>query len=134
MLEHLKRNRPIAILLDQNVDWYEGVFVKFFGEWACTNKGLAILARKTGAPVVPVFLVRKAEGGYRLVFEPEVALPRSGDKIKDIEESTAIFTRIIERYVRQHPDHWLWFHKRWKTRPTCRLEITAQNFGRSKDS
>ena len=116
-----KENKVIGILLDQNVDWYEGVFVPFLGKSACTNKGLALVALRTGSPVIPAFSVRQSDGRYRVVFGDEVPLLRTGDKIKDIEENTALFTQIIEKYVRQYPDQWFWFHKRWKTRPLCPL-------------
>jgi len=121
LLAAKKENKVIGILLDQNVDWYEGVFVPFLGKSACTNKGLALVALRTGSPVIPVFSVRQPDGRYRVVFEDEVPLLRTGDKIKDTEENTALFTQIIEKYVRQYPDQWFWFHKRWKTRPLCPL-------------
>jgi Kdo2-lipid IVA lauroyltransferase/acyltransferase len=121
LLAAKKENKVIGILLDQNVDWYEGVFVPFLGKSACTNKGLALIALRTGSPVIPVFSVRQSDGRYRVVFGDEVPLLRTGDKIKDTEENTALFTRIIEKYVRQYPDQWFWFHKRWKTRPFCPL-------------
>jgi KDO2-lipid IV(A) lauroyltransferase len=119
LLTVLKENKLVGILLDQNVDWYEGVYVPFFGRWACTNKGLALLALKTGTPVVPTFPVRQKDGRYKVIFEKEVELRRTGDKIKDIEDNTEIFTSIIEKYVRRYPDHWFWFHKRWKTKNYC---------------
>ncbi len=114
-----KENRVIGILLDQNVAWYEGVFVPFLGKPACTNKGLALVALRTGSPVIPIFSVRQPDGRYRIIFEDEVVLKRTGDKIKDTEENTALFNQIIEKYVRRYPEHWFWFHKRWKTRPYC---------------
>jgi KDO2-lipid IV(A) lauroyltransferase len=117
-----KENKVIGILLDQNVDWYEGVFVPFMGRPACTNKGLALVALRTGSPVVPIFSIREPDGRYRIIFEDEVPLKRTGDKIKDTEENTAQFTQIIEKYVRKYPDHWFWFHKRWKTQPYCELD------------
>jgi len=114
-----KENKVIGILLDQNVAWYEGVFVPFLDKPACTNKGLALVSLRTGSPVVPIFSVRQPDGRYRITFEDEVVLKRTGDKISDVEENTAIFNQIIEKYVRRHPDQWFWFHKRWKTRPDC---------------
>ncbi len=121
LLAAKKGNKVIGILLDQNVDWYEGVFVPFLGKSACTNKGLALIALRTGSPVIPAFSARQSDGRYRVVFEDEVSLVRTGDKIKDIEENTALFTQIIGKYVGQYPDQWFWFHKRWKTRPYCPL-------------
>ena len=112
----LKRNKMLGIFLDQNVDWYEGVFIPFFGRWACTNKGLALIARKTGTPVIPVFTARERNGRHRLIFEKEIELRKTKDKIRDVEDNTALFTATIERYVRKYPDQWLWFHRRWKTK------------------
>jgi KDO2-lipid IV(A) lauroyltransferase len=121
ILMSLRQNKAVGILLDQNVDWYDGVFVKFLGRWACTNKGLALLAMKTGAPVIPTFAVKQADGRYRLIFEKEVRLIDTGDKTRDVEENTALFTGILEKYIRRYPDHWFWFHMRWKTLPYCKL-------------
>jgi len=121
LLAAKKENKAIGILLDQNVDWYEGVFVPFLGKLACTNKGLALVALRTGSPVISAFSVRQPDGRFRIVFGDEVPLLRTGDKIKDIEDNTALFTQIIEKYVSRYPDQWFWFHKRWKTRPFCPL-------------
>jgi KDO2-lipid IV(A) lauroyltransferase len=117
ILRLLRQGEGIAILVDQNVDWYEGVFVPFFKERACTSKALATLALRTGAAVLPIYNFRHADGRYEAVFEPEVQLIRTGDSISDIEENTALFNRIIEGYVRAHPEQWFWLHQRWKTRP-----------------
>ncbi len=117
ILRLLKAGETVGILLDQNMAWQEGVFVDFFGEAACTNTGMALLARKTGSPVLPVFNIRGKDGRYRVIIEPEVPLARTENKDLDILTNTEVFTRIIERYVRDTPDHWLWVHQRWKTRP-----------------
>lgn len=117
ILRLLKGGELVGILLDQNMAWQEGVFVDFFGEKACTNTGMALLALKTEAPVVPAFNIRQRDGRYRVIIEPEVPLIRTGDKENDVMENTQRFTQIIERYVRDYPDHWLWMHQRWKTRP-----------------
>ncbi|MFH1490804.1 MAG: lysophospholipid acyltransferase family protein, partial [Pseudomonadota bacterium] len=106
----LKEKKVLGILLDQNVDWYEGVFVNFFGRPAATNKGLALMALKTGAPIIPTFSARQRDGRFRIIFEREVELIRTGDKERDVEDNTALFTRIIEGYVRKYPDQWFWFH------------------------
>ena len=119
LLMGTRKNKAMGILLDQNVDWYEGVFVPFLGQPACTNKGLALITMKTGTPVIPVFSVRQADGRYRVVFEEEVALIHSESKLSDTEENTALFNRIIDKYIRWYPEQWFWFHKRWKTRYSC---------------
>lgn len=110
----LKKGESIGFLLDQNVSGRSGVFVPFFGQPASTNKGLAVIALRTGAPVVPVFIVRGGSG-HRVVFEKEIALVRTGNLEKDIVENTARFTGVIESQIRRYPDHWLWMHRRWKT-------------------
>jgi KDO2-lipid IV(A) lauroyltransferase len=117
ILRLLKREEHVGILLDQNMAWQEGVFVDFFGEAACTNTGMALLALKTGAAVLPAFNVRTQDGRYRVIIEPEVPLIRTGNKNTDVFQNTQLFTKIIERYIRDYPDHWLWVHQRWKTRP-----------------
>ncbi len=118
VLKVLAANGTVGVLADQNTLPAEGVFVDFFGVPASTTAGLARFALHTGAAVVPVFLhwdktVRK----YRLCFEPQVELVRSGDENSDIPENTQRFTRVIEAYVRRYPDQWLWLHRRWMTRP-----------------
>lgn len=115
MLHRLKDNGIIGILIDQNVAWYEGVFVDFFGRPACTTDGLALLALHTEAPVMPTFLIREARGRYRLVIGDEVEIVKTGDREADVRVNTQNLTRIIEDMVRRYPDQWLWIHQRWKT-------------------
>jgi KDO2-lipid IV(A) lauroyltransferase len=117
ILRLLREGEVVGILLDQNMAWHEGVFVNFFGELACTNMGMALLALKTGAAVLPVFNVRQPDGSYRVIIEQELPLIRTGNRDLEIEKNTEVFTRVIERYVNDYPDHWLWLHQRWKTRP-----------------
>jgi len=121
VLRFLRQGKSLALLIDQNVDWYEGVFVPFFNEIACTSKALATLALRTGVPVLSIYNFRHSDGRYETVFEPEVQLIRTGDSVADIEENTALFNRIIEGYVRKHPEQWFWLHQRWKTRPQTPL-------------
>jgi KDO2-lipid IV(A) lauroyltransferase len=118
MLSILRDGGTIGVLIDQNTSLEEGVFVDFFGVPACTTTGLARIALRTSAPVVPGFLywdenLRK----YRLRFEPEIPLVRTGDEEQDVRVNTANFTKSVEVFARRRPDQWLWIHKRWKTRP-----------------
>jgi Kdo2-lipid IVA lauroyltransferase/acyltransferase len=115
MIRSLKRNEIVGILIDQNVAWYEGVFVDYFGRPACTADGLALLALHTGAPVLPGYLVRLPDGRYRLVIGPEVEVTRTGDRAADVLANTQRFTKVIEETVRRYPDQWFWVHQRWKT-------------------
>ncbi|MEA3414638.1 MAG: lysophospholipid acyltransferase family protein, partial [Thermodesulfobacteriota bacterium] len=118
ILRSLKYGKAVGMLMDQNVDWYEGVFVDFFGHRACTNKGMALLARRTEASVIPVFLVRE-KSGFRAEFGSEVPLIKTEDIRKDLESNTQQYNRIIEDFIRQYPDQWFWVHQRWKTKPYC---------------
>jgi Kdo2-lipid IVA lauroyltransferase/acyltransferase len=118
ILKVLGEGGTVGILSDHNTSLDEGVFVDFFGIPACTTSGLARIALRTDAAVVPGFLSwDESRRKYRLRFEPAVALARTGDEEADVRENTQRFTRVIEDFVRAHPDQWLWVHKRWKTRP-----------------
>jgi KDO2-lipid IV(A) lauroyltransferase len=94
------------------------VFVDFFGTLACTGSGLARVAMKTGAQVLPGFLLWEEESRqYVLRFGPAIPLASTEDLEADVITNTAALTKTIERYIRQYPDQWLWVHRRWKTRP-----------------
>jgi len=116
ILKDLRNRELIGILLDQNTNRNAGVFVDFFGQPACTNKGLALLALGTGSPVIPLFLMRE-EDRFRVEFGPAFPLVRTGDKAKDIEVSTRQYNRVLEDVIRRYPEQWFWVHRRWKTRP-----------------
>ncbi len=115
MLRTLHKNGMLGILIDQNVAWYEGVFVNYFGRPAATTNGLALLALHSGAPVLPAYLIRLPGGRYRLVIEPEMEIIDTGEREADIIANTQRFTKVIEDTVRKYPDQWLWVHQRWKT-------------------
>ena len=114
----LKRKESVVMLLDQNVGWHKGVFVDFFKHRACTSYGLAFIALKTGAPVVPVFVIRNRDGsGFTAEIGPEIPLIKTGDHQKDLEENTQRYNNALEAVIRRYPDQWFWVHRRWKTRP-----------------
>ncbi len=118
LLAAMKARETVGILMDTNMTPPQGVFVDFFGIPACTASGLARIALRTDAAVVPGFTIwDPALRKYRLRFDPAVNLARTGDDETDVVANTALFTRIIEDYVRRYPDQWLWVHRRWKTRP-----------------
>ena len=116
LVRRLNSNAVAMILVDQNTMSHEGVFVDFFGVLASTNKGPALLAQKTGAAVLPVFMARD---GHKHVVEvwDEVEIIKTGDRDADTEANTASFTKAVEKAVRMRPDQWFWVHRRWKTRP-----------------
>lgn len=117
-LRVLREGGTLGILSDLNTQTREGVFVPFFGKLACTTAGIATLALKTDAVVIPTCAVwNKERKRYFFHGDPPVELIRTGDHTQDIELNTANFAAAVERMVRLYPDQWLWIHKRWKTRP-----------------
>ena len=123
-LRVLRQGGTLGILSDLNTHPHEGVFVPFFGHLACTTAGIATLALKTDAIVIPTCAVWNTERKrYFFHGDPPVELIRTGDHRKDVELNTARFAAAMERMVRLYPDQWLWIHKRWKTRPAGEKEI-----------
>jgi len=123
-LRVLRQSGTLGILSDLNTQPYEGVFVPFFGRLACTNAGIAALALKTDAVVIPTCAVWDAKRGkYFFHGDPAVELVRTGDHQRDVEINTANFAAAMERMIRLYPEQWLWIHKRWKTRPRGEPEI-----------
>jgi KDO2-lipid IV(A) lauroyltransferase len=116
ILRLLKKGDTIHLLIDQNVAWYDGVFVDFFGRQACATSGLALLTLHTDAPVLPAFTRRLPNGKYLLEIGREVEIIRSENRDEDILFNTMNFNKIIEKQVRRHPEQWFWVHQRWKTR------------------
>jgi KDO2-lipid IV(A) lauroyltransferase len=123
-LRVLREGQTLGILSDLNTQQREGVFVPFFGQLACTNAGIATLALKTDAMVIPTAAVwdpkRKK---YFFHGDPPVELVRTGDHDRDVELNTARFAAAMERMIRLYPDQWMWIHRRWKTRPPGEPDI-----------
>lgn len=120
ILQALRRRETVAILIDQNVLAREAIFVPFFGRLAATTPALALLQRKTGAPVVPVFTWPEGGGRYRLEFEKPIfaeEFQRIPDRAAAALAATARYTEATEAAVRGDPAAWLWMHNRWRTRP-----------------
>lgn len=117
-LKVLREGGTLGILSDLNTQEREGVFVPFFGKLACTNAGIATLALKTDAVVIPTCAVwDKKRGKYFFHGDEPVELVRTGDHQKDLELNTARFAAAMERMIRLYPEQWMWIHRRWKTRP-----------------
>jgi KDO2-lipid IV(A) lauroyltransferase len=118
LIASMRAGETVGILMDTNMTPPQGVFVPFFGVLACTASGMARIAAKTGAAVVPGFLLwEDSEQRYVLHFGKELDVIRSADAEQDALANTALFTAAIEQYIRQYPEQWLWLHRRWKTRP-----------------
>ncbi|MEI6668535.1 MAG: hypothetical protein WCP29_10295 [Acidobacteriota bacterium] len=120
VLRVLQSNQSVAILIDQHIQAPDAVSVDFFDRPASTTIALALLARRTGAAVIPVFAMSPSPGRYRMVFEHPVD-PPPDDSPEAILDFTQRCTDVLEMYVRRHPDLWLWMHRRW--RDEDRIEV-----------
>ena len=113
VLKALRNNEAVGILIDQNTAPAEGAFINFFGKAACAGTAFAKFASHSGAAVVPGFAIwDDARKKYVLRFYPKIEL--TGDTIADTQRIHS----LIEKVVREHPDQWMWIHRRWKTRPS----------------
>lgn len=118
VLKTLKAGGVVGILADLNSAREEGVFVNFFGLPACTTAGVATLALRTGAVVLPGYILwDEAKQIHRLCFEPALETVNTGNPKDDVVTNTARYAKVLEAIIRRHPDQWLWIHRRWKTRP-----------------
>jgi KDO2-lipid IV(A) lauroyltransferase len=124
VLKTLKSGGVVGILADLNTSREEGVFCDFFGVEACATAGVATLALRTGAVVLPGYLIwdEKAQV-HRLHFEPPIETIDTGNQKEDVIANTARYAKVLESIIRRHPDQWLWIHRRWRTRPEGEPEI-----------
>jgi KDO2-lipid IV(A) lauroyltransferase len=113
MMNVMKRREALALLIDQSKR-SEGVPTTFFGARAITTSVAALLARRYKSPVVPVFCIRGPQGDLTIRVEPPLKLERSKDMRVDLQRNAQLMTEVVEKVVREHPEQWFWFHKRWK--------------------
>ena len=118
LLTAMHEGGAVGILMDTNMTPPQGEFVKFFEISACTASGLARIALKTGAAVLPGFMLwEPAEKKYVLHFGPQVHFSETGDTEADVLGATQKCNDVLESWIRRYPEQWLWIHRRWKTRP-----------------
>ena len=103
----------VAIAPDQSGP-VEGVYVDFFGRHVATHQGPAVFSLRTGAPLQIGFLVRQPDWSYEFILEEVPSSDLIGYNEENIRELTRRHTLVLEKYIRMHPDHWLWMHRRWK--------------------
>lgn len=127
VLRLLREGRIVGMLGDQSGP-KESVFIDFFGRPAATHRGAAAFSLKSGAPIVMFFFLRQPDGTYRTVYEEVDRSGLDASPEENIIELTRRHTAVLERYIRQYPDHWLWMHKRWKHTPpmTPRLHVAGR--------
>jgi KDO2-lipid IV(A) lauroyltransferase len=112
ILQALRANQPVGVLVDQNSAPENAAFLPFFGKLASTNLSFARIAARSGAAVIPGFaLWNETERRYVLRFYPAVEMT------DDAVEDTRRIQAAMETAIREYPDQWLWIHRRWKTRP-----------------
>jgi KDO2-lipid IV(A) lauroyltransferase len=119
LIAAMRAGETVGVLMDTNMTPPQGVFVDFFGHAACTASGIARVALRTSAAVLPGFLIwNPSENRYVLHFLPQLQLVNTGNDDQDAAANTQLFTKVLEEIIRQYPTQWLWVHRRWKTRPT----------------
>ncbi|MFA6216725.1 MAG: lysophospholipid acyltransferase family protein [Candidatus Omnitrophota bacterium] len=111
----LRENSLLFIPLDQNFGT-AGVFVDFFGRKAATATGPVVFAQRTGAALIPCFIIRQKDDTHTIVFEPALRLEEGKTEQETIEINVQKITSIIETYIRQYPAEWSWIHRRWKSK------------------
>ena len=107
----------MIVLNDQYSSRARGVFVPLFGVRCSTSIGVATLALRTGAPVVPAYVVRDGPDHHTITFLPPLEMEVSGDREGDIEAATARYNRALEEIIRRHPEQWMWAHRRFRHSP-----------------
>ncbi|MCA6071557.1 MAG: lysophospholipid acyltransferase family protein [Endomicrobium sp.] len=109
----LRKNQVLAILGDQDAG-RQGIFLPFFGRLASTPKGPAFFAIRAGSPIITAFGVRQKDGSMKMKVE-EIPMPNTGNEEKDIEIINSTYNNRLEKVIRENPDQWFWFHRRWNT-------------------
>ncbi|MFQ5903006.1 MAG: lysophospholipid acyltransferase family protein [Candidatus Binatia bacterium] len=113
LLRVLRQNELAVVIADEYRSG-RGVYVPFFGRTVLARRGPATLALRTGAAVVPIYLIRDPSGRLTLIIEPEIELLRSGKIKTDVRENTLRITQWLERIVRSYPDQWNWMNIHWQ--------------------
>ncbi len=114
ILRHLKQNRIVGILIDQNTTTEGGLLVDFFGHPARTTPVAAVLARHRDVPVLPALFRRLPDGRHLMVIQPPIPMHKTRDADADILRHLQAQSLAMEAWVREEPSQWLWLHRRWK--------------------
>ena len=114
ILKALRANNAVIFVMDQFMGPPIGVKTKFFGKETGTAFGLTVIAKRTKAPVIPIYALRLPNGKHKLIFEKEIPLEIFATREETLTNMTQIYNDWIEQKVREHPEQWMWLHKRWK--------------------
>jgi len=121
----LRSGHVVALVADQGVKGMASTFVPFFGRLAKTPRGPGVFALRLGVPLVVGTAIRLPSGRYRALVEP-VDVTDTGDRERDVDAVVARYTGVLERWVRQYPEQYLWHHRRWKRRPEDETAAAAR--------
>jgi len=116
ILRAFKQGHLVGMLVDQDTD-IRGIFVDFFGQPAHTASAPALLSLRYGVPIVPLFIYRDNNHNHHICVGEPLGIEPTGDMEHDIELLTASAAKVTENFIREHPEQWVWFHQRWKTKP-----------------
>lgn len=108
----LKAGNVLGILIDQVETG--GIYVDFMGQPAGSTVGAARLAQICGSPLVPIHCVRMEDSRLKVIIEPEFVIPREGPPEEQLPKIVASMNRVVEGWVREHPEQWFWAHRRWR--------------------
>lgn len=114
VLAHLKKNGTVGFVLDQYSGPPVGVRVPFFGVPVGTATIVAMLAKRTGATILPVTNRRLRDGSFDVRIEGPVEWISDADSNRELALNTARYAEIVEKHVRSNPEQWLWVHRRFK--------------------
>ena len=112
ILKALKKNEVVVFVMDQFMGPPIGTQVNFFGYETGAALGLAVIAQRSQAPVVPIYTFRNDKGETHIYVEPEIPFVEKGDK--GLTYMTQVYTDWVEEKVRERPEQWMWLHRRWK--------------------
>ena len=114
ILRILKNGGFLATLMDQDTK-IDSVFVDFFGRKAYTPSGPAAISLSSGCEVVMAYIQRETLLKHKVKFKYVTPIVPTGFRDRDIVNRTQQFTSLLEEAIREHPEQWVWMHKRWKT-------------------
>jgi len=121
VIKALRSNEIVALLADQDAG-PEGVFVNFFGRPSSTHQGPAVFILRTGSPLIFASTVRQPDDTQRVSLKLLTFDHLDGVTLENIKEVTQAYTLLLEEEIRNHPDHWFWMHRRWKSVPGTEKE------------
>jgi KDO2-lipid IV(A) lauroyltransferase len=131
IIRHLRNGGLLGMLPDQKS---EDTFVPFFGQLSGTVAGPAVLSLRTGAPLLPAFCIRQPDDTHKIIVLDAFHTKYTGDVDADTERIMTEVNRIIESFIRQYPDQWLWLHDRWKVVPPPEVAAAWEAKGQAPSS